>query len=111
MSKDICGYFHSFSKHSASSIAASNKDISNSDSEDSDKEPVTKKPCHSLSSWSVKKWETDFEWLVYDEDLQGAFCKHCQKWAKASNKSGLLNHFIIGSKNGESESHRNAWDL
>jgi len=30
----------------------------------------------------------DFEWLVYDEDLQGAFCKHCQKWAKANNKTG-----------------------
>jgi len=28
------------------------------------------------------------EWLVYDEDLQGAFCKHNQKWAKVSNKTG-----------------------
>jgi len=25
---------------------------------------------------------------VYDEDLQDAFCKHCQKCAKASNKTG-----------------------
>jgi len=42
MSKDIRGYFHSFSKHSVSSIAASSKDISNSDSENSDEESVTK---------------------------------------------------------------------
>jgi len=91
MSKDIRGYFHSFSKRSALS---SSKDISNSDSEDSDEESVTKKPYHSPSSTSskkrhyFKKWETDFEWLVYYEDLQDAFCKHCQKWAKASNKTG-----------------------
>jgi len=71
MSKDISGYFHSFSKRSASLITASSKDISNSDSEDSDEEPVTKKSCHSSSSTSSKKLlETDFEWLVYDEDLQ-----------------------------------------
>jgi len=36
---------------------------------------------------SVTILETDFEWLVYDEDLQGAFCKHCQKWAKVSKKT------------------------
>jgi len=65
MSKDIYGYFHSYSKRSASSVA---KNISNSDSEDSDEEPVTKKPRHSSSSTSskkrhyLKKWETDFEW-------------------------------------------------
>jgi len=55
MSKDICGYFHSFSKRSASSIAAKSKDISNPDSEDSDEEPVTKKPSHSSSPTSSKK--------------------------------------------------------
>jgi len=91
MSKDIRGYFHSFSKCSASSIATSSKDVSNSNSEDSDEEPVTKKSSHSSSSTSSKKYhylKTDFEWLVYDEDLQGVFCKHCQKWAKTSNKTG-----------------------
>jgi len=35
----------------------------------------------------LKKMGDRFEWLVYDEDLQGAFCKHCQKWAKANNKT------------------------
>jgi len=85
MSKDIHRYFHSSSKCSASSISAGSKGISNSYSEDSDEEPVAKKPCYSSSSTSskkrhyLKKWETVFEWLVYDEDVQGAFCKHCQR--------------------------------
>ena len=98
MSKDIRGYFSS-SKSSLIAAAASSKDSSNSDSEDSDIEPVTKKPCHSLSKIHqtsttskkhhyLKRWETEFEWLEYDEDLQGAFCKYCKKWAKASNKTG-----------------------
>jgi len=36
-------------------------------------------------SITILKMGDRFEWLV---DLQGAFCKHCQKWAKASNKTG-----------------------
>jgi len=60
----------------------------------------------------------DFEWLVYDEDLQGVFCKHCQKWAKASNKTGgkwVTKPFYNWKKavakmkeHSESESHWNA---
>ena len=98
MSKDTCGYFSSSSKSSSVAVAGS-KDISNSDSEDSDIEPVTKKPCHSASKIHptsssskkrhyLKRWETEFEWLEYDEDLQGAFCKYCKKWAMESNKTG-----------------------
>lgn len=98
MSKDIRGYFSSSSKSSSVAVAGS-KDISSSDSEDSDIEPITKKPCHSSSKIHptstsskkrhyLKRWETEFEWLEYDEDLQGAFCKFCKKWAKASNKTG-----------------------
>ena len=37
---------------------------------------------------TILRWETDFEWLEYDEDLQGAFCKYCKKWAKADSKTG-----------------------
>ena len=88
---------HQVAMHSSS--VAGSKDISNSDSEDSDIEPVTKKPCHSPSKIHptftsskkrhyLKRWETEFEWLEYDEDLQGAFCKYCKKWAKANNKTG-----------------------
>ena len=98
MSKNIHGYFSSSSRSSL--IAATNsKDISNLDSEDSDIEPVAKKPYHSLSKIHststsskkrhyLKRWQTDFEWLEYDEDLQGVFCKYCKKWAKASSKTG-----------------------
>ena len=64
-----------------------------------DTEPVAKKPYQSLSKVHptstsskkhhyLKRWEKDFEWLEYDEDLQGAFCKYCKKWAKASCKTG-----------------------
>jgi len=91
MSKDIHGGCFTISSSKSLSIAAaSSKDISNYDSEDSDIEPVAKKPCHSLSKFHptstsskkrhyLKRWETDFEWLEYDEDLQGVFCKYCKK--------------------------------
>ena len=36
----------------------------------------------------LKRWESDFHWLEYDEDLQGAFCKHCKKWGKSNPKTG-----------------------
>ena len=44
-----------------------------------------------FSSFSIickdgTRWESDFHWLVYDEDLQSAFCKHCQK--KKKKKGG-----------------------
>jgi len=54
---------------------------------------------------------------VYDEDLQDAFCKHCQKWAKVSNKTGgtwvtkpFHNWKKVVAKmkeNNENESHQN----
>ena len=92
MSKDIRSYFCSAS---SSSLASTNRDIS--ESEDSDIEPtVPKKQCHGLTPHQssskkrcyLKKWEGEFQWLEYDEDLQGAFCKHCKKWAKANTKTG-----------------------
>ena len=30
------------------------------------------------------KWEQDFSWLEFNEDVQGAFCTVCKKWAKES---------------------------
>jgi len=55
---------------------------------------------------------------VYNEDLQGAFCKCCQKWAKSSNKTRGMwvtkpfhNWKTAVAKmkeHSESESHRNA---
>ena len=111
MSKNIRGYFSSSSRSSL--IAATNsKNISNSNSEDSDIEPVAKKPYHSLSKIHststsskkrhyLKRWQTDFEWLEYDEDLQGVFCKYCksgQKQAAKLEEHGLLKHLVTGKK-------------
>ena len=90
MSKDIRSYFCSSSSPLAKPYTR--RDISGS--EDSDIEPTApKKQCHGLISSSkkrhyLKKWESEFQWLEYDEDLQGAFCKHCRKWAKANSKTG-----------------------
>jgi len=36
----------------------------------------------------LKKWEKNFEWLVYDEDLQGVSVNTAKNGAKASNKTG-----------------------
>ena len=121
MSKDTCGYFSSSSKSSSVAVAVS-KDIPNSDSKDSDIEPITKRSCHNSSKIHptsttskkchyLKRWETEFERLEYDEDLQVAFCKYCKKWAKASNKKeehGLLNHLITGKAIAKMKEHAEA---
>ena len=36
----------------------------------------------------LKRWESDFHWLEYDEDLQGAFCKHFKKRGQSNPKTG-----------------------
>ena len=84
MSKNICSFFPPRSSASVS--------CNHSDSEGSDIEPpAPKKQCQDLTSQAsssqgsvftkrrhyLKRWESDFHWLEYDEDLQGAFCKHC----------------------------------
>jgi len=119
MSKDIHGYFHSFSKCSAPSIAKISLTVRTLMKNLLLKSHVTVHLQLLAKSVTIlKKWETDFEWLVYDEDLQDAFCKHCQKWAKASNKTGgkwVTKPFHNWKKavtkmkeHSESESHRNA---
>ena len=95
MSKDIRTFFAPCSSASVSR--------SHSDSEGSDTEPpAPKKQCQGLTSQAasssqgslsakrrryLKRWESDFHWLEYDEDLQGAFCKHCKKWGKSNAKN------------------------
>ena len=78
MSKGIHGYFSSSSKSSSLAVVGS-KNIPHSDSEDYDIEPVTKTLCHSSKIYPtstsskklhyLKRWETEFEWLEYNEDF------------------------------------------
>ena len=98
MSKNIHSFF---APRSSASVS-----LNHSDSEGSDIEPpAPKKLCQGLTSQAsssqgsvssvstkrrhyLKRWESDFHWLEYDEDLQGAFCKHCKKWRKSNPKTG-----------------------
>ena len=50
------------------------------DETESDGPSASKKVCRRYNS----KWEQDFSWLEFNEDVQGAFCKLCKKWAKES---------------------------
>ena len=96
MSKNIRSFF---APRSSTSVSRNH-----SDSEGSDIEPHApkKKKCQGLTSQAsssqgsvstkirhyLKRWKSDFHWLEYDEDLQGAFCKHCKKWGKSNPKTG-----------------------
>ena len=48
-------------------------------------EPPSKKACRELIQPSTtkrkysKNWENEFSWLVYDEDINGAFCRVCKQ--------------------------------
>ena len=52
-----------------------------SDSNSDNAEPPSKKACRELIQPSTtkrkysKNWENEFSWLVYDEDINGAFCR------------------------------------
>ena len=47
-------------------------------------EPPSKKACRELIHPSTmkrkysKNWENEFSWLVYDENINGAFCRVCK---------------------------------
>ena len=42
---------------------------------DGPSQSASKKVCRRYNS----KWEQDFPWLKFSEDVQGAFCKVCKK--------------------------------
>ena len=95
MSKNIRSFF---APRSSASVSRNHSDSEGSDIEP----PAPKKQCQGLTSQAsssqgsvstkrrhyLKRWESDFHWLEYDEDLQGAFCKHCKKWGKSNPKTG-----------------------
>lgn len=41
--------------------------------------------CTESSGKYNRKWEKSFTWLHYDEDVCGAFCSVCLKWANPSS--------------------------
>lgn len=93
-----------FSSASSSVVSATNRSDNDSDDLVSDSQPPSpKKQCASTAverrskSRSIsskrqysKKWEKDFPWLEYNEDVQGAFCKQCRKnlGGMSANKTG-----------------------
>ena len=81
---------HSFFGASTSSSVASSsthmeKGSSCSDSNSDFAEPPSKKACGELIQPLTtkrkysKNWENEFSWLVYDEDINGAFCRVCKQ--------------------------------
>ena len=98
MSKNIRSFF---APRSSASVSRNHSDSEGSDIEP----PAPKKQCQNLTSQAsssqgsvssvstkrrhhLKRWQSDFHWLEYDEDLQGAFYKHCKKWGKSNPKTG-----------------------
>ena len=95
MSKNIRSFF---APRSSASVSRNHSDSEGSDIEP----PAPKKQCQGLTSQAsssqgsvstkrrhyLKRWESDFHWLEYDEDLRGAFCKYCKKWGKSNPKTG-----------------------
>ena len=83
---DIRSFFGAGTSSSVSSTSPCRDNESNSSDSDSDHaEPPTKKACRekfrplaSKRKYS-KNWEKEFSWLVYDEDVDGAFCRVCKQ--------------------------------
>ena len=74
-------------KYTTSSRTESSSDAAESEpntehSRDDDHAPgPSKRVCTESNRTYKKKWEKSFQWLHYDEDIDGAFCSVCQKWA------------------------------
>ena len=84
---DIRSFFRaSVSSSAASSSTHSEKGSNCSDSDSDIAEPPSKKVCRELIQPSTtkrkysKNWKTSSaSWLVYDEDINGAFCSVCKQ--------------------------------
>ena len=76
-------YFRSTTSNrteSGSDAAESEPNIEHSLDDDHAPGP-SKRVCTESNRKYKKKWEKSFQWLHYDEDIDGAFCSECQKWA------------------------------
>ena len=83
---DILSIFFGASPSSSveSSSTYTEKGSNCSDSDSDIAELPSKKACRELIQPSTmkrkysKNWENEFSWLVYDEDINGAFCRVCK---------------------------------
>ena len=94
---DILSYFGP-SGSSAKADGSSSSSEGDSDSSTSDHEPPAKKlPTEPAKAKKYSKsgkrkyfksWEKEFNWLEYDEDSEGAFCKTCKQLGKSLQRTG-----------------------
>ena len=72
-----------------------------SSSEEESDVPLAKRPCVTTSRPELRhqgtgnsrrkyqrRWEKEFNWLEYNADSEGAFCKHCKTSGKALERIG-----------------------
>ena len=83
---DICSFFGASTSSSVAISSTYTEKGSNCSDFDSDiAEPPSKKACRQLIQPSTmkrkysKELENEFSWLVYDEDINGAFCRVCKQ--------------------------------
>ena len=89
-----------FRSASKSSVVSNSSDSEDGNESEIDVQPnPPKKHCSSSTSKSPsksesgirrynKKWEETFPSFVFDENLQGAFCKFCKKGGRSLQRTG-----------------------
>lgn len=94
---DIRSFFGGSSSRTSSTSASRQSSSSEEDSDvESSEISASKKPRTTLpkersissSRKYLKKSESDFSWLEYDEDCDGTFCKVCRRSGKTLLKTG-----------------------
>ena len=81
---DICSFLGASTSSSVASSSTHTEKGSNCSDSDIAESP-SKKACIELVQPSTmkrkysKNWENEFSWLVYDEDINGAFCRVCKQ--------------------------------
>ena len=86
---DLREYFSNSSETESSLATECSTDTQQSLCDDSIPGP-SKRLCTERNRKYSKTWEKSFPWLCYDdEDIDGAFCSVCQKWARPSVRKSL----------------------
>ena len=86
----ICSFFSGASSSKSTDLSSSSEDETDSNQSDIEclepspakKRLTVKEKCRITVSSSrkyIKKWEDSSNWLIFDENFQGAFCKICRK--------------------------------